>query len=103
MMPGSSSSSPTVPTVPSTGLARESLHLEDHLGRHWGGVQPEVHRRRAGVVGPALHDDVGMDVAGDRRDDAQAVAGVLEDAGLLDVELDPAREPVEDADRLAPP
>ena len=88
---------------PVAGLAREPLHLEDHPGGHRRDVEPEVHGRRAGVVGAALEDDVGVDVAGDRRHDAEAVARVLEDAGLLDVELDPAREAVEDAERLAPP
>ncbi len=44
-----------------------------------------------------------MHVAGDRRDDADAVAGVLEHARLLDVHLDPAHEAVEDVDRLPPP
>ena len=54
------------------------------------------------MIGPALDRDVGVHVAGDRRDDADPVARVLEDARLLDVHLDPAREVVEDVDRLAP-
>ena len=84
------------------GRAREPLELEDALGGDDARVEPEVHRRRARVVGAALDRDVGVHVAGDRRDDADPVARVLEDARLLDVHLDPAREVVEDVDRLAP-
>ena len=45
---------------------------------------------------------VGVDVAGDRVDDSDPVLRVLQDTGLLDVHLDPAREVVERMDRLAP-
>src|SRR5918995_546589 len=83
-------------------LPRQPLDLEDDLRGRGRDVEAEVHRRRAGVVGPSLHPDVRVDVAGDRVDDADAVAGVLEHTSLLDVELDPAREVVEDAKRLAP-
>ena len=82
--------------------AGKPLELEDALGDHGARVEPEVHRRRAGVVAPPVDDDVRVDVAGDPVHDADPVAGVLEDARLLDVHLDPAGEAVEDPDRLLP-
>src|SRR5262249_51387508 len=84
------------------GRVREPLELEDALRHDGAGVEPEVHRRRAGVVGTAVDDDVGVDVARDPVHDPDPVAGVLEDARLLDVHLDPAGEVVQDVDRLAP-
>ena len=54
------------------------------------------------MVAATVHDDVCVDVTRDRPDDPDAVARVLEDAGLLDVHLDPARQVVEDVSRLAP-
>ena len=72
------------------GLAREPLELDDRLGQRQRRVEAEVHRRRAGVVAATVDDDVRVHVAGDGGDDADAVAGVLEHAGLLDVHLDPA-------------
>ena len=65
-------------------------------------VEPEIHRRRAGVVAAAVDDDVRVDVAGDGVDDADPVAGVLEHPRLLDVHLDPAGEPVQHGAALAP-
>ena len=84
------------------GRARQPLELEDALGHDEAGVEPEVHRRRAGVVAAPVDGDVGVDVAGDRGHDPDPVAGVLEHPGLLDVHLDPAGEVVEHVDRLAP-
>ena len=55
------------------------------------------------MVAAAVDDDVLVHVAGDRGDDADAVARVLEHARLFDVHLDPTAEVVEDADALAPP
>ena len=78
------------------GLPRQPLELEDRLGQRQRRVEAEVHRRRAGVVAASVDDDVGVHVAGDRGDDADPVARVLEHAGLLDVHLDPAGEAVED-------
>ena len=54
------------------------------------------------MVTAAVDDDVGVDVAGDRGHEPDPVAGVLEDAGLLDVHLDPAGQVVEHARALAP-
>ena len=73
-----------------------------HSASTSAGVEPEVHRRRARMVAAAVDDRVGVDVAGDRRDDADPVPRVLQHAGLLDVHLDPAGEAVEDVDRFAP-
>ena len=91
---GADGASPRVP--------RQPLQLERRLGQHQRRVEPEIHRRRAGVVAAPVDDDVGVDVAGDRVDDADPVAGVLEDAGLLDVHLDPAGQPVQHGAALAP-
>ncbi len=54
------------------------------------------------MVAAAVHDDVGVDVAGDRGHDPDPIRGVLKHACLLDVHLDPACEAVEDVNRLAP-
>ena len=54
------------------------------------------------MVAAARDDDVGVDVAGDRVDDADPLARVLQHARLLDVHLDPAGEVVEHVDRLLP-
>ncbi len=83
-------------------VPREPLELDDRLGEREGRVEPEVHRRRPGVVPAAVDDHVGVDVAGDRGDEADPVAGVLEHARLLDVHLDPAGEVVEHVRALAP-
>ena len=80
----------------------ETLELDDRLGEGEGRVEPEVHRRGPGVVPAAVDDHVGVDVAGDRGDEADPVAGVLEHARLLDVHLDPAGEVVEHVRALAP-
>ena len=55
------------------------------------------------MVATTVDDDVPVDVAGDGRDDADAVPGVLEHARLLDVHLDPAHEAVKHVDALPPP
>ena len=102
MSPGSTSISPIVPTVPVAGFGREALQLERRLGEHEGWVETQVHRRRSRVVASSVHEHVGVDVAGDRVDDPDPVPRVLQDTGLLDVHLDPAREVVERVDRLAP-
>ena len=83
-------------------LVREALELDDRLGRRDRGVEAEVHRRRAGVVGAAAEVQIAVDVADDRLDDPESRAGVLQDAALLDVHLDPAGQVVERVDRLAP-
>ena len=54
------------------------------------------------MIAASVDDHVRMHVAGDRPNDPDAVSGVLENAGLLDVHLDPADEVVEDVRRLAP-
>ena len=90
MIPGSTSISPTVPTVPlPAARASRSSSAIDSAERQRR-VESQVHRRRARVVAAAGHDDVGVDIAGDRVHDPDPVAGVLEDARLLDVHLDPA-------------
>ena len=91
------------PNGPLTGLPCQALELEDRLGHGYGRIETEVHRRRPGVVAAAVDHDVTVHVAGDRRDDADAIARVLEHPRLLDVHLDPAREAVEDAEAVAPP
>src|SRR4029450_1769628 len=45
---------------------------------------------------------IGPEKPHDRRHDAEPLAGVLKDAALLDVHLDPAGEAVEVMDALAP-
>jgi hypothetical protein len=84
------------------GRVRQPLELGDRLGERQRRIEPQVHRRRARVVAAAVDDDVRVHVACDRVDDADPVAGVLQDAGLLDVHLDPAGEVVEDVAALAP-
>jgi hypothetical protein len=84
------------------GGPREALQLEDRLGEHRRRVEPEAHRRRSGVVAAAVHDDVRVNVAGDRPHDPDPVARVLQDTGLLDVHLDPAHQVVEDPGGVAP-
>ena len=72
-------------------------------------TRPPAARDRAGSPS-ALHPrgrrdrdgHVGVNVSGDRGHDSDPVPGVLQDAGLLDVHLDPAGEIVEHVDRLAP-
>ena len=100
--PGCTSISPTVPTVPcpAARASRSSSRIDSATGR------PGSRRKSIGVA-PAWSPrpctmQVGVDVAGDRRHDAHAVARVLEHPCLLDVHLDPAGEVVEDVDRLAP-
>ena len=91
-----------MPTVPVPAVAREPLELEDGLRHHRGRVEPEVHRRGAGMIAAAVHCHVRPVHPGDRVDDADPVPRVLQDAALLDVRLDPAGEIVEDVDALAP-
>ena len=102
MIPGSTSISPTVPTVPLP--AARASRSSSTIASASGSVGS---RRRSIGVAPAwsprpVDDDVGVDVAGDRVDDADAVARVLEHARLLDVHLDPAGEVVEHVAALAP-
>ena len=54
------------------------------------------------MVAAAVDEDVRVDVAGDRVHDADPVAAVLEHSRLLDVQLDPACEPVQHRGALAP-
>src|SRR5215210_4326438 len=82
MRPGFSSISPTVPTVPPPAS--------------------RTRRSRSSVVAAAVDHDIGVDVACDGVDEADTIARVLQDARLLDVQLDPAVQVVEDLDRLSP-
>src|SRR3712207_9579346 len=55
------------------------------------------------MVAAPVDRDVGVDVAGYGVDHAYPLLRVLEHARLLDVQLDPTCEVVEDADRVSPP
>ena len=51
-------------------------------------VRAGAHRRRAGVVGAALEDDLAARDAGDRGDDPDRLVRALEHGALLDVQLE---------------
>src|SRR5215212_3243839 len=84
------------------GLLREAVQLEHALGHDDAGVLAEVHGRRPGMIAAPVHRDVGVNVARDRAHHPDPVARVLEHACLLDVELDPTDELIEEAHRVLP-
>ena len=102
MIPGSERDLADGSHRPLARLTGEPLELDDRLGERKGRIESEVHRRGAGVVSAPVDGDVAVHVAGDRVDDPDPVAGVLQHACLLDVHLDPAGQVVEHVDRLAP-
>ena len=79
------------------GLGRQA-----ELRRTEQRVGASRHRRRARVAGAADQRHVDVRVAGDGRDDPERTPGILEDATLLDVRLDPRDEAVERPRAVAP-
>ena len=72
-----------------TVLDRQALTLEHELRSDDRGVTPQPHRGRTGVVCLPENLDVGMHITGDRLDDAELLARILEHPALFDVKLDP--------------
>ena len=86
--PGQAWMRPTVPTCAPGSLADDAVDHLDEPRRREQRVVPLVHRRRARVVGEAGHRHVPLADADDALDDADVDARGVEDAALLDVQLE---------------